>query len=59
MDFMRDESGLGVVEYGLILALVAMVAVGALLVLGGGVEARVDQIGNEFPDGGGSAVSSP
>jgi pilus assembly protein Flp/PilA len=59
MDFMRDESGLGVVEYGLILALVAMVAVGALLVLGGGVESRVDQIGTDFPSSGGSAVSSP
>jgi len=33
---LRDRSGQGVLEYGLILGLAAMVAIGALLVLGGG-----------------------
>lgn len=32
---LRDESGQGLVEYGLIIGLVAIVAVGALLALGG------------------------
>jgi len=34
MSFWQDEAGFGLVEYGLIVALVAMVAIGALLVLG-------------------------
>jgi pilus assembly protein Flp/PilA len=32
--FWRDRSGQGILEYGLILGLVAMVAIGALLALG-------------------------
>jgi Flp pilus assembly pilin Flp len=31
---MRDESGQGILEYGLILGLCAMVAIGALMVFG-------------------------
>jgi len=49
MDFWRDESGLGIVEYGLILALVAMVAIGALLVFGNDITASVDRVGNDMP----------
>ncbi len=38
MKLMKDESGQGMVEYGLILALVAVVVIGALTLLGGGLE---------------------
>ena len=34
-EFINDESGQGMVEYGLILALVAVVVIGALTLLGG------------------------
>lgn len=34
----KDESGQGMAEYGLILALVALVVIGALTLLGGGLD---------------------
>jgi pilus assembly protein Flp/PilA len=37
LSFVSDDRGQGLVEYGLILGLVAMVAIGALLTLGGSV----------------------
>lgn len=37
MNILRDENGQGMVEYGLILGLIALVAVGAVIVLGDGV----------------------
>ena len=36
--FMEDESGQGMVEYGLIVALIAIVVIGALSTLGGKVK---------------------
>jgi len=35
--FTREESGQGMVEYGLIIALVAVVLIGALVALNGGL----------------------
>ncbi|MGK2966781.1 MAG: Flp family type IVb pilin [Tepidiformaceae bacterium] len=40
----RDEEGQGLVEYGLIIALIALVAVGALEILGTGVSGIFDDI---------------
>lgn len=37
MNILRDENGQGMVEYGLILGLIALVAVGAVIFLGEGV----------------------
>ncbi len=34
INFMRDEDGQGMVEYGLIIGLIAIVVVGALVLLG-------------------------
>ena len=34
MNFLRDESGQGTLEYGLILGLIAMISVGIMLVFG-------------------------
>ena len=41
---LADESGQGMVEYGLILALVAVVVIGALTLLGDEVEAIFDEV---------------
>jgi len=38
MEFMMNEDGQGMVEYGLILALIAIVAIGAVTGLGGKVK---------------------
>jgi len=41
MSLLRNQKGQGLVEYGLILALVSVVAIGALGLLGGGVIAEL------------------
>ncbi|MEW5920470.1 MAG: Flp family type IVb pilin [Bacillota bacterium] len=48
----REEEGQGMAEYGLILALIAVVVIGALTLLGGQLEAVFDRI-----TGGISAVT--
>ena len=49
----RDEEGQGLVEYGLILALIAVLAVGAVTALGGSIN---DALGNAADAlGGGGA----
>ncbi len=42
--FLADENGQGMVEYGLILALVAVVVIAALSTLGGKVKDKVDEV---------------
>lgn len=41
-----DESGQGLAEYALILALIAIVAIIALLFLGSQVSSRLSEVGN-------------
>lgn len=41
---MKDENGQALAEYGLILALIAVICVVALQTLGGGVEAALSKI---------------
>jgi pilus assembly protein Flp/PilA len=41
----RNEEGQALVEYALILALVSVVAIGALTVIGGNATAILDQVG--------------
>lgn len=41
---LSDESGQGMAEYGLILALVAVVVVGALTLLGNGISDKFDEV---------------
>lgn len=45
----RDERGQGLVEYGLILVLVAVVVIGALTLLGGGINNMLNTIAGYFP----------
>jgi len=50
--FLSDESGQGMVEYGLILALVAIVVIVALRALGTKVGDTFDEIVGELPGEG-------
>ena len=47
MNFFKDENGQGMVEYGLIIALIAVVVIVALTAVGG----KVEDIFNEISDG--------
>ncbi|MFA5634732.1 MAG: Flp family type IVb pilin [Anaerovoracaceae bacterium] len=49
-ELMKDESGQGMVEYGLIIALVAVVAIVALGALGGGLGGIFEKITGELTD---------
>lgn len=50
----KDESGQGMVEYGLILALVAVLAVGALRLLGDRVEQTFTEVQSGLNVGSGT-----
>ena len=43
---LTDESGQGMVEYGLIIGLIAVVLIGALTALNGGLSSVFDQVTN-------------
>lgn len=49
MNFFKDESGQGMVEYGLILALVAIAAIAALKLLGPRISALFNKAASELP----------
>jgi Flp pilus assembly pilin Flp len=49
VQFVRDRSGLGMLEYSLILGLVAMVSIAVLLMLGGGSDSSLRRSANNFP----------
>ncbi|MGI6295651.1 MAG: Flp family type IVb pilin [Armatimonadota bacterium] len=55
MSFIKDEEGVTMVEYALILALVAIVAITAWKTLGTGIKNAVTEAGDEVTDatGGG------
>ena len=46
---LKDRHGQSLVEYALILALVAIVVITALTALGGKVETSMETVGNELP----------
>lgn len=48
VNFFKDEEGQGMSEYGLIIALIAVVAIGALTALGLGITGKLDIITNAF-----------
>jgi len=45
---LKDESGQGMAEYGLIIALVAVAVIGALIFLGGSLSDKFEFIGDEI-----------
>lgn len=49
MRLWKDEEGQGMVEYGLIIALVSIVVITALIALGGGLENVFEDITEELP----------
>jgi pilus assembly protein Flp/PilA len=46
--FVRDEEGQGLAEYALILALIAILAIVALLFLGGQINTVLSTVGNSI-----------
>jgi pilus assembly protein Flp/PilA len=46
--FARDEAGASLVEYALLLALIAVVAIGALIFLGKGVNNTLNNVANNL-----------
>ena len=48
MNFLQDENGQGMVEYGLIIGLIAVVVVAALVVLGPKIKGMFDGVSAEF-----------
>ncbi len=48
MSFLKDEDGQGMVEYALIIALVAIVVIVALLVLGPKIKNKINDVNNNL-----------
>lgn len=46
--FRSDEEGASMVEYGLLLALIAVVAIGAIYTLGDNITGMFEQVGDEI-----------
>jgi pilus assembly protein Flp/PilA len=46
-----EEKGASMVEYGLLVGLIAIVVIGALTVLGGGISDLFDRAADELPTG--------
>lgn len=53
MNFFKDENGQGMVEYGLIIALIAVVVIGALALVGEEVEEIFGKITEGLSSAGG------
>lgn len=51
MNWLRDEEGQAMVEYGLIIALIAIVVIVALALLGGKIANLFNDVGQTLPDG--------
>lgn len=49
MKFLRDEEGQGMVEYGLIIGLIAVVVIAALVVLGPQIAAMFENVSANLP----------
>ena len=51
--FWSDESGQDLVEYAMLLALIALIVVGAVMLLGQNIKTAFDTIAAALPVGGG------
>jgi len=54
MKFFKEEDGATAVEYGLMVALIAAIIVGAVTIVGRDTNQAFTDVGNALPDGGGS-----
>jgi pilus assembly protein Flp/PilA len=52
MTFLKDENGQGMVEYALIVALIAIVVIVALVFVGGVVKNKMNNVGNTLENAG-------
>ncbi|MCR5628107.1 Flp family type IVb pilin [Eubacterium sp.] len=50
LDFLKDENGQGMLEYGLILALIALVVIAALTLLGPKVAKLFNNVNEQVPN---------
>jgi pilus assembly protein Flp/PilA len=50
--FFKEEAGQGMVEYGLIIALVAVVLIAALTLMGGNLKGMFNSVAGNIPNGG-------
>ncbi len=48
VNLLKDENGQGMAEYGLILALIAVVCVAALTALGNGLDAKFEKVNTDL-----------
>jgi len=53
-NFVKDESGASAVEYGLLVALIAVVIMGAVSTLGTTVKGMFEKVNNQISGAGGS-----
>ncbi len=59
MALLDDETGAGTLEYGVMLALVAMVAIAGLLLLGGNSHSSLNRSATQFPSGSPGLSGTP
>lgn len=52
LNFLKDESGQGMSEYALILALIAIGVIAALTLLKGSIQSKFNQIGDTLNNAG-------
>ena len=50
LDFLKDENGQGMAEYALILALIAIVVIGALTLLGPKIAVFFNKVNEQVPN---------
>lgn len=55
--FLTDESGASAVEYGLLVALIAVVIIAALTTLGTNLRSKFQEVGNAIGGGSGGSGS--
>ena len=47
-NFLKNESGQGMVEYALIIALIALAVIGALILMGGAIRTKFEDTSDEL-----------
>jgi pilus assembly protein Flp/PilA len=53
MDFIKDEEGASLIEYALLVALIAVAAITAMTLLGEKASSTLENVADQMPGGGG------